>query len=154
MQLARSGSRSRRIVIEDAAAAGDRYAYSLDGGALRPIRRAAFSPTVCTAGRNRRSCRVRVDDAAWNGPDPCARVIYELHVGTFTREGTFAAAPRRSPYLADLGITAIELMPVADFAGARNWGYDGVALFAPSRAYGRPDDLRALVNAAHAPASP
>jgi maltooligosyltrehalose trehalohydrolase len=88
-------------------------------------------------------------DDAWNGLDPRRAVIYELHVGTFTPEGTFAAAAEKIPYLVDLGITAIELMPLADFAGRRNWGYDGVALYAPSRAYGRPDDLRALVNAAH-----
>ncbi len=77
-------------------------------------------------------------------------MIYELHVGTFTPGGTFADAAARLPHLRDLGVTAIELMPLADFPGRRNWGYDGVALFAPSRAYGRPDDLRAFVNAAHA----
>ena len=76
-------------------------------------------------------------------------VLYELHVGTFTAEGTFAAASRRLPDLARLGITAIQLMPVADFPGRRNWGYDGVALFAPARCYGSPDDLRALVDIAH-----
>ncbi len=89
-------------------------------------------------------------DGAWRGLDPRDAVIYELHVGAFTPEGTFASAAARLPYVRDLGVTAIELMPLADFAGRRNWGYDGVALFAPSRAYGRPDDLRALVDAAHA----
>ncbi|MFL5397506.1 MAG: alpha-amylase family glycosyl hydrolase, partial [Myxococcales bacterium] len=74
---------------------------------------------------------------------------YELHVGTFTPPGTFTSARERLPYLRDLGVTVIELMPLADFAGMRNWGYDGVALFAPSRAYGTPDDLRAFVDAAH-----
>ena len=88
-------------------------------------------------------------DGTWNGLDPRCAAIYELHVGTFTPEGTFHAASRKLPYLRDLGVTAIELMPVADFAGRRNWGYDGVAPFAPSRAYGRPDDLRVLVNTAH-----
>ena len=77
-------------------------------------------------------------------------VIYELHIGTFTREGTFFAAISKLDYLADLGITAIEIMPLADFPGRWNWGYDGVFLYAPSRAYGHPDDLRALVDAAHA----
>lgn len=86
----------------------------------------------------------------WRPPPLKGRVIYELHVGTFTREGTFLAAIDRLDYLVDLGVNAIELMPLADFAGDRNWGYDGVMLFAPARCYGRPDDLRALVDAAHA----
>jgi maltooligosyltrehalose trehalohydrolase len=77
------------------------------------------------------------------------QVIYELHVGTFTEEGTFEAARRRLPLLADLGVTTVELMPLAAFGGERGWGYDGVALFAPHRAYGTPDELRALVDAAH-----
>jgi maltooligosyltrehalose trehalohydrolase len=85
----------------------------------------------------------------WRGVRPADCILYELHIGTFTPEGTFDAARRRLPYLVDLGVTTIELMPVADFAGMRNWGYDGVCLFAPSRAYGRPDDLRALVDDAH-----
>ena len=77
-------------------------------------------------------------------------VVYELHVGTFTPEGTFRAAIDKLDDLKDLGITAIELMPLADFPGRWNWGYDGVFLYAPSRAYGEPDDLRSLVDAAHA----
>jgi maltooligosyltrehalose trehalohydrolase len=76
-------------------------------------------------------------------------VIYELHVGTFTPAGTFAGVAAALPYLAELGVTAIELMPVADFPGSRNWGYDGVSLFAPCRQYGTPDDLRRLVDSAH-----
>ena len=77
------------------------------------------------------------------------QVIYELHVGTFTEEGTFEAARRRLPTLVELGVTTIELMPVAAFAGNRGWGYDGVALFAPHAAYGSADELRALVDTAH-----
>jgi maltooligosyltrehalose trehalohydrolase len=77
------------------------------------------------------------------------KVIYELHVGTFTEEGTFEAARRRLPALVELGVTTIEIMPVAAFAGNRGWGYDGVALFAPHAAYGSADELRALVDAAH-----
>src|SRR3977135_4692453 len=73
----------------------------------------------------------------------------ELHVGTFPPEGTFRAAIDKLDHVAQAGFTAIELMPVADFAGSRNWGYDGVLLYAPDSAYGRPDDLRALVDAAH-----
>jgi len=89
-------------------------------------------------------------DAGWRGLEPEKVVLYELHVGTFSPEGTFAGVTERLPLLCDLGVTAIEIMPVADFAGDRSWGYDGVALFAPARAYGRPDDLRRLVDAAHA----
>jgi maltooligosyltrehalose trehalohydrolase len=88
-------------------------------------------------------------DAAWTGRPWEEAVIYELHVGTFTPEGTFAAARARLAELAALGITAVELMPVADFAGARNWGYDGVLPFAPDAAYGTPADLKALVEHAH-----
>ena len=89
-------------------------------------------------------------DDAWTGRPWEEAVFYELHVGTFTPRGTFAAAMERLDYLADLGVTAIELMPVADFPGARNWGYDGVLPFAPDAAYGTPDDLKRLVAAAHA----
>ncbi|HUW97779.1 MAG TPA: malto-oligosyltrehalose trehalohydrolase [Acidiferrobacter sp.] len=88
-------------------------------------------------------------DGCWRGRPWCETVIYELHVGTFTPEGTFRAAMERLDDLADLGITAVELMPLADFPGRRNWGYDGVLPFAPDTAYGRPEDLKALVDAAH-----
>ncbi|MEM7693908.1 MAG: malto-oligosyltrehalose trehalohydrolase [Pseudomonadota bacterium] len=86
----------------------------------------------------------------WAGRPWAETVIYELHIGTFTREGTFASAIARLPYLADLGITAVELMPVAQFGGRRGWGYDGVLLYAPHEAYGSPDDMKAFVDAAHA----
>ncbi len=76
-------------------------------------------------------------------------ILYELHVGTFTREGTFDAAAERLDALAELGVTALEIMPVANFPGARNWGYDGVNLFAPATAYGGPEGMRRLVDAAH-----
>src|SRR5699024_10693825 len=92
----------------------------------------------------------RWSDASWRGVRLEGQVFYELHVGTFTREGTWRAAAAELPRLADLGITTIELMPVADFSGRRGWGYDGVNLFAPTRLYGPPDDLRAFVDAAHA----
>jgi maltooligosyltrehalose trehalohydrolase len=81
---------------------------------------------------------------------PLGQVLYELHVGTFTPEGTFEAAARELQSLRDLGITCIELMPVAEFAGRFGWGYDGVDLFAPKHEYGRPDDLRRLIDRAHA----
>ena len=88
-------------------------------------------------------------DSEWRAPRLDRTVFYEMHVGTFTPQGTFRGVIERLPYLDDLGVTAIELMPVADFPGERNWGYDGVALFAPARCYGQPDDLRVLVDAAH-----
>jgi len=89
-------------------------------------------------------------DDAWRGRPWEECILYELHVGTFTPEGTFRSAIEKLNYLVDLGITAIELMPIADFPGTRNWGYDGVLAFAPDSSYGRPDDLKALVDAAHA----
>ena len=91
----------------------------------------------------------RWTDQAWNRPDLRDLVIYEMHVGAFTPAGTFQAARERLPYLRSLGITAIEIMPLADFPGNRNWGYDGVQIYAPASCYGSPDDLRALVDAAH-----
>jgi maltooligosyltrehalose trehalohydrolase len=88
-------------------------------------------------------------DVGWRGVPSEGQVIYELHVGTFTREGTWAAAAERLPELAALGVTVVEVMPVADFPGAFGWGYDGVCLFAPTRLYGPPDDFRKFVDAAH-----
>ncbi|MGH9347304.1 MAG: malto-oligosyltrehalose trehalohydrolase [Vicinamibacterales bacterium] len=88
-------------------------------------------------------------DEGWRPPRREDLVVYELHGGTFSPQGTFRGALERLPHLAQLGVSAIELMPVGDFPGSHNWGYDGVAIFAPSRAYGRPEDLQALVNAAH-----
>lgn len=89
-------------------------------------------------------------DGDWRGRPWEEAVVYEMHVGAFTPEGTFAAAAARLPELAALGITAIELMPVADFPGRRNWGYDGVLTFAPDAAYGAPAELKAFVDRAHA----
>jgi malto-oligosyltrehalose trehalohydrolase len=89
-------------------------------------------------------------DAGWRGRPWEEAVIYELHVGAFTPEGTFAAVRDRIDDLVALGVTAIQLMPVADFEGRWNWGYDGVLHFAPDSTYGRPEDLKALVDAAHA----
>src|SRR5690606_35566400 len=88
--------------------------------------------------------------ADWRGLPWHETVLYELHVGTFTPEGTFAAAARKLPWLADLGVTAVELMPIAQFGGDRGWGYDGVLHYAPHNAYGAPEDLKAFVDCAHA----
>jgi malto-oligosyltrehalose trehalohydrolase len=88
-------------------------------------------------------------DWSWRGRRWEDAVIYELHVGTFTPAGTFGSIRERMDYLADLGVTAIELMPIADFPGKRNWGYDGVFQFAPDSAYGCPEDLKAMIQSAH-----
>ncbi len=136
-------------VIPDAGA-GTRYHYGLDGGPDRPDPVSRLQPEgvhgpseVVDPG----SYRWTDDD--WRGREMAELAIYELHVGTFTGTGTFAGVVDRLPYLRDLGITALELMPVAEFPGARNWGYDGVHPYAPHHAYGGPEGLRALVDAAH-----
>jgi maltooligosyltrehalose trehalohydrolase len=92
----------------------------------------------------------RWTDAAWRGASLEGQVIYELHIGTFTREGTWVAATRELPELARVGVTLVEVMPVSEFEGRFGWGYDGVDLYAPSHLYGRPDDFRRFVDAAHA----
>jgi maltooligosyltrehalose trehalohydrolase len=89
-------------------------------------------------------------DRDWKGVDREHLVVYELHIGTFTREGTWATAARELPKLAELGVNAVEVMPVADFPGKFGWGYDGVDLFAPTRLYGTPNDFRSFVDQAHA----
>jgi len=88
-------------------------------------------------------------DAHWNGVRREGQVLYEMHIGTYTREGTWAAAGRRLKELAELGVTILEIMPVSDFPGRFGWGYDGVNLYAPTRLYGAPDDFRAFVDRAH-----
>jgi maltooligosyltrehalose trehalohydrolase len=89
-------------------------------------------------------------DARWRGLEMADAIIYELHVGTFSDDGTFRDVIPHLPYLRELGVTAVEIMPVAEFPGTRNWGYDGVHLYAPQSSYGGPEDLRTLVDAAHA----
>ncbi|HXJ24027.1 MAG TPA: malto-oligosyltrehalose trehalohydrolase [Polyangia bacterium] len=91
----------------------------------------------------------RWTDQGWRGVTPRGQVLYEMHFGTFTREGTYAAAADRLPLLAEVGVTVVEVMPVSEFAGRFGWGYDGVDLWAPSHLYGRPDDLRRFVDRAH-----
>ncbi len=133
------------------ASAGSRYAYRIDDGLVVPDPASRFNPDdVHAPSLVFDPRRYRWRDAGWHGRPWNEAVIYELHVGTFTARGTFAAAIERLDDLVSLGITAVELMPVADFAGRRNWGYDGVLLFAPEASYGTPDDLKALVDAAHA----
>jgi maltooligosyltrehalose trehalohydrolase len=132
------------------AKAGDRYRYEVDGGPGYPDPASRFQPEgVHGPSEIIDAHGFPWTDSSWTGIPRSDLVLYELHTGTFTPAGTFAAATERLPYLARVGVTAIELMPVADFPGARNWGYDGVDLFAPARCYGTPDDLRRFVNEAH-----
>ncbi len=91
----------------------------------------------------------RWTDSNWKGIDPQGQIVYEMHIGTFTAEGTWEAARKQLPELAATGITVLEVMPIAEFGGARGWGYDGVDLFAPTHLYGSPDDVRNFVNEAH-----
>ena len=133
-----------------AAAAGDRYWFRLDGRRLRPDPYSRYQPE----GPHGPSQIVdptafEWSDAGWRGLERDGHVAYELHVGTFTPEGTWAGARQQLPELARLGISIIEMMPVAEFPGRFGWGYDGVNLYAPTRLYGAPDDLRAFVDAAH-----
>ena len=130
---------------------GTRYAYRIDGGLVVPDPASRFNPDdVHSQSEVVDPQTYEWHDAQWSGRPWEEAVVYELHVGTFTPEGTFDAAVRRFDALVDVGVTAVELMPLADFPGARNWGYDGVLLFAPDSTYGRPDDLKRLVDAAHA----
>lgn len=129
---------------------GDCYRYRLNNDGLLPDPASRFQPEGVHGPSQVVDPRsFRWTDDQWTGLDLDDVVFYELHVGTFSPEGTFAGVTARLPELAALGITAVELMPVADFPGSRNWGYDGVALFAPARCYGTPDDLRRLVDTAH-----
>jgi maltooligosyltrehalose trehalohydrolase len=129
---------------------GDLYRYRLDGAGPFPDPASRFQPNgVHGASQIVDASRFAWPERDWPGVSLEQLVVYELHVGTFSPDGTFGGAAERLPYLRDLGVTAVELMPVADFPGARNWGYDGVALFAPARCYGSPDDLRRLVDGAH-----
>jgi maltooligosyltrehalose trehalohydrolase len=130
---------------------GQRYAYRLDGGPDRPDPASRWQPDgVADPSAVVRPGIFRWTDAGWRGVAREDLVIYELHVGTFTPAGTFDAVVPRLPELRELGVTAVELMPVAQFPGGRNWGYDGVLPFAVQDSYGGPDGLRRLIDAAHA----
>lgn len=133
------------------APAGTKYRIRLDGGDAFPDPASRFQPDgVHGPSEVVDPSSYLWNDEAWSGIGQDDLIFYELHVGTFSPEGTFEGVRQRLPYLKDLGITAIELMPVADFPGRWNWGYDHAALYAPSRIYGRPDDLRRLIDEAHA----
>ena len=154
------GERSRDVVMQPSedgvfsatatARAGDRYLYLLDehppvpDPVSRYLPDGVHGPTEIVAPD-----QFEWTDQDWRGRDLRDYIIYELHVGTFTRQGTFDAIIERLAYLKSLGVTVIELMPVAAFPGRRNWGYDGVSPYAVQETYGGPEGLRRLVNAAH-----
>jgi malto-oligosyltrehalose trehalohydrolase len=130
--------------------AGARYKFRIDDDIDVPDPASAFQPDDVSGPSeviDHRSYPWRAPD--WRGLPWPDTVLIETHVGTFTQEGTYRAMIGKLDHLAASGITALELMPLADFAGARNWGYDGVLWYAPDSAYGRPDDLKALIDAAH-----
>ena len=129
---------------------GALYRYQVDGKPAWPDPASRYQPQgIHGPSQLIDPSSFRWSDSRWEGIAIEKLVLYELHVGTFTPEGTFLAALDRLPFLRDLGISAVELMPVADFPGMRNWGYDGASIFAPARCYGTPRDLRRLVNTAH-----
>jgi maltooligosyltrehalose trehalohydrolase len=132
-----------------AAGAGTRYRYRLDGKlfadpASRFQPEGAFGPSEVVD-----PSRFRWTDRSWRGLTIEGQVMYEMHLGTFTPGGTWGAAAARLPDLKAIGVTAVELMPVAEFPGRFGWGYDGVLLYAPCQLYGTPDDFRSFVDRAH-----
>ena len=132
-------------------AAGDLYRFRLDGGEqLLPDPASRFQPEgPLGPSMIVDASQFEWHDADWNGAGLANQIIYEMHIGTFTVEGTWQAASRQLPELRNLGVTVLEIMPVNDFCGNFGWGYDGVNFFAPTRLYGAPDDLRRFVDGAH-----
>ena len=137
---------------ETEAGAGALYRFRIDGGVQLFPDPASRSQPLDPHNQSAivDPAAFRWTDEQWKGRPLRGQVLYELHVGTFTPEGTWAAAARELPALAQLGVTVIEMMPINEFAGQHNWGYDGVDFFAPAHVYGTPDDLRAFMDAAHA----
>jgi maltooligosyltrehalose trehalohydrolase len=135
----------------DGVSPGDLYKFVLDDGSEVPDPASRFQPDDVDGPSEVIDPRgFPWTDTGWRGRPWEEAICYELHFGTFTQEGTYSAAIERLGHLSDLGITAIEIMPLADFKGRWNWGYDGAFLFAPDSSYGRPDELKAFVDAAHA----
>jgi maltooligosyltrehalose trehalohydrolase len=148
MQRFDDGWWSRRV---EEAGPGTRYAFSLDGGKPLPDPRSALQPEGVHGPSELVDPSAFVwHDRGWRGPPLAGSIIYELHVGTFSEAGTFEGVIEHLPHLVELGIDAIELLPVAEFPGGHGWGYDGVDLFAPFHAYGGPEGLVRLVDACHA----
>jgi maltooligosyltrehalose trehalohydrolase len=137
-------------LVTDAVSPGGRYRYELVDGFRMPDPISRFQPDDVHGS----SVVVDPQSYEWRHPDWRGRpwheaVLYELHVGAFSEQGTFEGLRRRLDHLERLGVTAIELMPIAEFPGTRNWGYDGVLLFAPDASYGTPDDLKSLIDEIH-----
>jgi len=134
----------------DAAGSGSLYRYRIDGGQEVPDPASRCNPQdVHGPSAVVDPLAFEWDESHWRARPWEAAVLYELHVGTFTPAGTFAAVEQHLEHLVELGVTVLELMPIADFPGAYGWGYDGVLPFAPEARYGTPDDLKNLVSAAH-----
>ncbi|HXR76968.1 MAG TPA: malto-oligosyltrehalose trehalohydrolase [Bryobacteraceae bacterium] len=140
-----------RLKIEQARP-GDDYAFVLnESSTALPDPRSAFQPFgVHGPSRIVDHNAFRWTDQGWQAPPLSSAAVYELHIGTFTSEGTFESAIERLAHLVDLGVTHVEIMPVSEFPGDRGWGYDGVDLYAPHHAYGGPEGLKRLVDACHA----
>jgi maltooligosyltrehalose trehalohydrolase len=130
---------------------GSDYGFRLDGGDILPDPKSPFQPYgIHGLSRLVDHSSFGWSDSQWRPKPLSSAIIYELHVGTFTPEGTFRAVIEKLDYLSELGITHVEIMPVNEFSGSWGWGYDGVDLYAPHHAYGTPDDLKAMVDACHA----
>jgi maltooligosyltrehalose trehalohydrolase len=149
IEMARDQRDWWRVEVPEAGP-GTRYRFALDGGPPRPDPRSPSQPDgidgpseVVDHGSHRWT------DQAWRGSPLASAILYELHVGTFSAEATFDGVADRLDHLVNLGVTAVELMPLAEFSGDRGWGYDGVLLYAPHHAYGGPDGLKRLVDACH-----
>ena len=137
-------------LVSSRAQSGSRYSFELADGAKVPDPASRYQPQdVHGPSEVIDPAAYAWNDGSWTGRPWEQAVLYELHIGTFTPEGTFSSARQKLDYLVELGITAIELMCVTDFAGNRNWGYDGVLLYAPDSAYGRPEDMKAFIDLAH-----
>jgi maltooligosyltrehalose trehalohydrolase len=129
---------------------GQDYSFLIDGHGPFPDPRSPWQPNgIHGPSRWLDHKRFEWNDQNWQPGPLSSSLIYELHVGTFTREGTFKAVTRRLDHLLDLGVTHIELMPVAEFSGKRGWGYDGVDLYAPHHVYGKPEELKELIDICH-----
>src|SRR5262249_26418586 len=138
-------------LLTDRATVGTRYGFRFDrNDRILPDPASRFQPDG-PAGLSQvvDPSRFNWTDEKREGAGTRGQGVYEMHLGTFTREGTYAAAAREFAELARIGITMIEVMPLADFPGRFGWGYDGVNMFAPSRLYGQPDDFRQFVDEAH-----
>lgn len=149
--ISMSGDAEGLFEVEAEAAHGDLYRYRIDGGQEVPDPASRYQPEdVHGPSMVVDPLRFDWDDEGWPGRPWEETVLYELHVGTFSPEGTFAGAEARLDHLVGLGITAVQIMPLSDFPGGRNWGYDGVLPYAPDSSYGAPDELKSLIAAAHA----